>query len=107
MKKLTFLALATSLMLTAYPVQSNATTTTKTPTSMVVPNKVESLEAKALLLRLDEIKGMDKSNMKPSEKKALRKEVRSIKQELNTMGSGVYISVGAIIIIALLLILLL
>ena len=68
MKKLTLLVLATSLMLTAYPFQSNASTNTPTPTSMVIPNKAESLEAKTLLLRLDEIKAMDKSSMKPSEK---------------------------------------
>ena len=67
----------------------------------------ESPAARALLLRLDEINTMDKSQLSTSEKKDLRKEVRSIKKELKTMNQGVYLSVGAIIIIVLLLILLL
>ncbi len=57
--------------------------------------------------RLEEIKAMDKSSMTFSEKKALRKEVRTIKANLRSSNSGVYLSVGAIIIIILLLILLL
>ena len=55
----------------------------------------------------EEIKKIDKSNMTRLEKKALRKEVKSIKAKLQTTSRGVYLSVGAIIIIILLLILLL
>jgi hypothetical protein len=66
-----------------------------------------SAEAKALTLRLDEINAMDKSELKASEKKNLRKEVRSINHNLKTIGGGVYLSVGAVIIIVLLLIILL
>jgi hypothetical protein len=50
---------------------------------------------------------MDKSNLNSSEKRVLRKEVRSIKKELTAMGNGIYISVGAILIIILLLVILL
>lgn len=64
-------------------------------------------EVKVMYDRLEEIKNMDKSEMTRSEKKELRKEVRSIKSELRSTGNGVYLSVGAIIIIILLLILLL
>ncbi len=64
-------------------------------------------EVKIMLDRLNEIKAMDKSSMKSSEKKALRKEVRAIKTNLKATGNGVYLSVGAIIIVILLLILLL
>ncbi len=73
----------------------------------VKSEKVVSVEATKLISRLEEIKAMDKSNMSSVEKKALRKEVRSIKQSLREVGGGVYLSVGAIIIIVLLLILLL
>lgn len=66
-----------------------------------------SIEANALLLRLHEIKDMDRSGMTSSEKKVLRKEVRSIRNELRRANDGIYLSVGAIIIIILLLILLL
>jgi len=78
----------------------NPITATETP-------KEVPAEVKALLLRLDEIKAMDKSALNASEKKALRKEVRAIKTTLKSTGNGVYLSVGAIIIIILLLILLL
>jgi hypothetical protein len=50
---------------------------------------------------------MDKSSMSKSEKKALRKEVKSMKQELRDGNNGIYLSVGAVIIILLLLIILL
>lgn len=69
--------------------------------------KEVSAEARILINRLEEIKALDKSDMTSTEKKALRKEVRSIKQSLKEVGGGVYLSVGAIIIIVLLLILLL
>ena len=62
---------------------------------------------KIQLDRLDEIKALDKSNLTSSEKKVLRKEVRTIKTSLVKSGNGIYLSVGAIIIIVLLLILLL
>ncbi len=60
--------------------------------------------AQQLMTRLKEIRDMDKSHLTASEKRALRKEVRHIKRD-NTR--GVYLSIGAIIIIAVLLILLL
>lgn len=63
---------------------------------------LEAAEVNTLMLRLDEINAMDKSDLSTSEKKALRKEVKSIRDRLAT--GGVYVSVGAIIIIALLLI---
>ena len=67
----------------------------------------DSLRSNAIAERLIEIKAMDKSNLKASEKKALRKEVREMKKEDRANGSGLYLSVGSIIIILLLLILLL
>jgi hypothetical protein len=66
-----------------------------------------SVKAETLLKRLDEIKALDQSTLSRSEKQQLRKEVRSIKKELKTNSGGVYLSVGAAIIIVLLLILLL
>jgi hypothetical protein len=57
--------------------------------------------------RLEEIDALDKTELSRAEKKVLRKEVKEIKKELATMAGGVYLSIGAIILIALLLILLL
>ncbi len=66
-------------------------------------------EGRAIQLehRLAEIKALDKESLSRSEKKQLRKEVREIKKELAAISGGVYLSIGAIILIALLLILLL
>ncbi len=79
-------------------------------TSNSITNEEEPSErAKALLIRLFEIKNMDKTTLTSSDKKALRKELRSMKKEMNAssgLDSKVYISVGAIIIIILLIILL-
>ncbi len=79
----------------------------KTTTTVSPNNKEMPAEVKVMFNRLEEIKAMDKSSLNSSEKKALRKEVRAIKADLQSSGNGVYFSVGAIIIIILLLILIL
>ena len=60
-----------------------------------------------LVNRVEEIRKMDKSNLTRVEKKALRKELREMKDKARALSGGVYLSVGAIIIIILLLILIL
>ena len=77
------------------------------PTSVPAPKPAESPEVKALELRLNEINAMDKSKMKSSEKKTLRKEVKTINHKMHDIGGGVYLSAGAIILIVILLIVLL
>lgn len=69
----------------------------------------ETAEARVLELqnRLEEIKAMDRKELSSSERRALRREVREIKKEMAAVSGGVYLSIGAIILIALLLILLL
>jgi hypothetical protein len=98
--------MVTFLSLTFIPLQSSAATIAD-PSSLVDPKPEETAEAKILLLRLDEIKAKDMSELKSSEKKNLRKEVRSINHRLKAISGGVYISAGAAIIIILLLIILL
>ena len=66
----------------------------------------ETAHANALMDRLNEIKDMDMAAMSSSEKNELRKEVRAIEKEQRPSG-GIYISVGAAILVVLLLILLL
>ncbi len=63
-------------------------------------------EAQKLTSRLEEIKAMDKSSMTRTEKKALRKEVKAIRKSMDSSG-GIYLSVGAVILIIVLLIILL
>jgi hypothetical protein len=106
MKKITLYLMTMIALLSFMPNSSMAgNENTTVPTEKV--EKVESAEAQAMISRLEEIKAMDKSSMSSKEKKALRKEVRSIKKSLTEINGGVYLSVGAIIIIILLLILLL
>jgi len=106
MKKLSLFVLAAFMMLAIIPAQLHAATNT-TPAAMAATKPVESEIADALNARLIEIKEIDKANLSALEKKELRKEVRAIKSELKALNSGVYLSIGAILIIVLLLILLL
>ncbi len=80
------------------------------PPPMADPSPVSPAEANRaneLLLRLDEIKKSDKSELKASEKKELRSEVRTINSELKSIGNGVYLSGAALIVIIILLVVLL
>lgn len=57
--------------------------------------------------RLQEIKAIDKSALTKAEKKSLRKEVVDIKKEMKAISGGVYLSIGALVLILILLIILL
>lgn len=101
MKKLTLFLVTIALLLTLQPLQSNAANTS----SSIAISK--SAEANVLLQRLNEIKTMDKSNLKYSDKKNLRTEVILIREQLKKLDGGIYLSVGAIIIILLIILILL
>src|SRR5687767_7670370 len=75
-----------------------------TPSKAPVENP--EVYASRLKNRLDEIKAMDVKKLSREEKKALRGEVRAIKKELKVISGGVYLSVGALLLIILLIILL-
>jgi hypothetical protein len=104
MKKLSIyfmlLLLSVNIIPTSAYAEVSRTNTTTNKTKEV------PAEAKILINRLKEIKKMDKSDMTRAEKKELRNEVKTIKTTLRTSYSGVYLSVGAIIIIVLLILLL-
>jgi hypothetical protein len=68
-------------------------------------NETAQEHVQRLEKRLEEIKAMDIEKLSRSEKKALRGEVRAIKKEMKAV-TGVYISIGALLIIILLIILL-
>jgi hypothetical protein len=106
MKKIVLCLMVACLSLTFIPLQASAATIAE-PSSLVDPKPAEAAEAKTLLLRLDEIKATDMSKLKSSEKKDLRKEVRSINHKLKTIGGGVYLSAGAVILLIILLVVLL
>jgi hypothetical protein len=106
MKKFTLSLFTVLLMLAIIPVQAKAGMGIH-PVTTDSTKSAESIEANALILRLNEIKSMDRSKLSSTEKKELKKEVKSLKTRLKEVGGGVYLSAGAIIIIILLLILLL
>lgn len=109
MKKIVICLMATCLSLTFLPLQSIAATNPESSSLVVTkpPEPVESTEAKAMMKRLEEIKEMDMSKLKATEKKNLRKEVRETKRNLRDVNGGVYVSAGALILIVILLIILL
>ena len=115
MKKLTLGILMAFALLVYSPAESKAATETKTETAGTTVTAT-SAETNAMVVRLNEIKAIDMTTLSKSEKKELRKEVRGIKTDLKARGEtsyiegthgGVYVSVGAAILIVLLLILLL
>ena len=57
-------------------------------------------------VRLKEIQAMDLKSLPRAERKEITKELREIKKQHDFLADGVYLSVGAIIIILLVLILL-
>ncbi len=75
--------------------------------SAKIENTNSDLREQQVVNRLVEIRNMDKSNLTASEKRELRKEVKQLKKEAPKRRSGLYISVGTIIVIGLLLLLLL
>ena len=105
MKKITLSIMIIVLSLAIIPTTMLAKTTSLTADSNA--SKEMPAEVKILFDRLEEIKEMDKSDLSSSDKKVLRKEVKAIKANLRSSGNGVYLSVGAIILIVILLIILL
>lgn len=105
MKKITLYLLMLIMSISFFP---NTMTAAGNPSNTPATAPIEvPAHVQVQLDRLNEIKAMDKSDMTSSEKKALRKEVKVIKSSLRDSNSGIYLSVGAVIIIVLLLILLL
>ena len=67
---------------------------------------IKDEKTQKLLARLNEIKDIDKTQLSLQDKRALRKEVLSIKQALNRESGVIVISATALIIIILLIVLL-
>jgi hypothetical protein len=69
-------------------------------------NKMAEAESNPLEIRIQEIRDMDKSEMTAEERQELRKELKDIREEARQPGGGVYISVGALIVVLILILLL-
>jgi len=101
--------MATCLLLTFHPLQSNAAIIAKSSSAEISKTK-ESAEVNDLVQRVNEIKAMDFSNLNPSERTNIRKELIAISHRLQDRyyhHHGVYISLGGVLIVLLILILIL
>ena len=67
----------------------------------------EETRSRQLMDRLQTIKNMDRSTLSKNDRKELRKEVKDIRKETKAASGGVYLSVGAILLVILVLILIL
>jgi Skp family chaperone for outer membrane proteins len=67
----------------------------------------EEPRARQLMDRLETIKNTDRSTLTSHERKDLRKELKGIRKEMKAASGGVYLSVGAILLVILILILIL
>jgi hypothetical protein len=107
MKKLIIGMTAMFLSLIIFPVALNAGIVTESYSSVksTRAEPSDSVDVNALKSRLNEIKAVDKSELKASERKVLRKESNSLEAKIRHSHGGFYISGGAIIIILLIIIL--
>ncbi|MBV5314306.1 MAG: hypothetical protein JZU47_13475 [Prolixibacteraceae bacterium] len=77
----------------------------KSVTPVATENKLTTEEVNKLKTRVDEIRSMDKSEMTVSEKRELRKELKSTKENVRKSGEVIYISGGTILLIILIIVL--
>ncbi|MCH7397456.1 hypothetical protein MM236_05630 [Belliella sp. DSM 107340] len=102
MKKITYF-LSIMFLFMAFAPTANAKDSKKEKEELTVDQQQRLDE---INLRVEEIKSLDFADMTKAERKEVRKELKEMKVEAKEMGNGVYLSVGAIIIILLILILL-
>ncbi len=100
-----------SLLMTVTVINSYAASYSSERPERESINEMTEAQKKARLeeiqVRVNEIKDMDKSALSRAERKAIKKEVRDMRKESKEMKGGIYLSVGAVIIIILVLILIL
>ncbi len=106
MKKILNLGLAIALSIAAIPVSAGVSVSAQ-PNPAKQTEKTERAMAKTLMVRLFQIKNLDKSHLSSGQKATLRMEVQGIHRSLKDLGGGVYISAGAVIVILIILIILL
>jgi len=105
-KNIVRVAAFAAVMAIALPAKSNNIATDSTQPASAADMK--EIRGQQMLQRLEEIRSMDKSTLTRAERKDLRKEVREMKKEAHRdQIKGIYLSIGALIIIILLLILIL
>ena len=111
MKKTTFIAFlmffalsaSTALANNASPknASDNAATTDKKE------NRLSDEEVSRMTKRVEEIRDMDKSNLTTAEKRDLRKELKTTRENVKKDGGYIYIGAGTLVLIIVLVIILL
>lgn len=104
MKKYTLLLMFLMLFTAIVPSMAEAKDAKKDKnnTEVSAEDQARLVEIEA---RVKEIKEMDFSEMTKPERKAVKTELKSLNKEAKQVGGGVYISVGAIIVILLIILL--
>ena len=102
-----FLRIASLVILLAIALPASSSVIIPASSSTNGPAKTGDARAQQLVNRLEDIRDMNKSELTRLDRKNLRKEVKGIKKEMKPISGGIYLSVGAIIIIILVLILVL
>lgn len=98
------LMLAVTTTLNAIPVTKKALA----EKAMAMTAEQKEARIAEMKQRVQFIKAMDKSSLSRVERKALREELKNMNKEAKAIsGAGIYISLGALLVIILLLILLL
>jgi hypothetical protein len=105
MKKIILILFSVSLLLFAFPTNLNADNV-KIFNNQRTLKLAEKQSAQVLITRLFEIVKLEKSNLTIKEKNKLRLEVNKINTELKTIGDGIYLSLGTLVVILILLIIL-
>ena len=105
MKKTIFIALMMIFTLGATTTFANKTDL-KPIAPVATENKLSAEEVSRLNNRVEEIRKMDKSEMTVTEKRELRKESRSIKENVRKSGEVIYIGGSTLLLIIILIILL-
>lgn len=102
MKKIAYL-LSFMFLFLAYAPVATAGETKKEKPELTAEQQVRLDEINN---RVEEIKAMDFADMSKAERNEVKSELKEMRAEAKSLGNGVYISVGAIIIILLIIILL-
>ena len=110
MKKILFIALlmvistSTTTVMAAKANPKNPTEKLAVPTK--TDNKLNDEQLNRLKSRVKEIRDMDKTNMTATEKLALRKEVKEIKETVKKQGGYIYVGGVTVLLLIILLIIL-
>lgn len=108
MKKTLFFAMVMIFAMIAPTAFANESKTTSDNTAVPLrtENKLSAEEVNRLTKRVEEIRDMDKSDMTVKEKRELRKELKTTKENVRKDGGYIYVSAGTVILIIILIILL-